>query len=108
MSKSTRGPQHGHDGPFMMHLERVCRLIEMGAEMTIEFNPSSDLPAMLGGIMEHVRLKIHEDGAVSLHADHNTVGYSLTGLTLASYNRLWRCWQNGAPSEARQRAVKWG
>lgn len=107
MSKSIRGPQYGDDGPFLMHLERVCRLIEKGAEFVIEFNPCSDLPALLGEIMEHVKLRIHEDGAVSVRVGPKDIAFNLLGLTLANYKRLWRCWQNGTPTTAQRRRRPW-
>ena len=107
MSKSIRGPQYGDDGPFLMHLERVCRLIEKGAEFVIEFNPCSDLPALLGETMEHVRLRIEEGGDVTVLARGGSEGYRLLGLTLANYKRLWRCGQNGTPTTDQRRRRPW-
>lgn len=108
MNTSMRAPQRGDNGPFLMHLERVCRLIEKGAEFVIEFNPCSDLPALLGETMEHVRLQIHEDGAVSVHAGRKDIAFNLLGLTLSNYKRLWRCWKNGTPTTAQRRRTPWG
>lgn len=108
MNTSMRAPQRGDNGPFLMHLERVCRLIEKGAEFTIEFNPCSDIAPMLGRVMERVWLRIEEGGDVTVLARGGSEGYRLLGLTLANYKRLWRCWQNGTPTQAQARAARWG
>lgn len=108
MNTTKRGPQRDNTAPFLMRLERLCQLIEKGAEVTIEFNPCSDIPAMLGHTMDHVHLRIHEGGDVSVHAKNDTVSFNLLGLTLANYKRLWRCWQNGNPTEAQRRTTPWG
>ena len=107
MNTSMRAPQRGDNGPFLMHLERVCRLIEKGAEFTIEFNPCSDIAPMLGRVMERVRLRIEEGGDVTVLARGGSEGYRLLGLTLANYKRLWRCWQNGMPTTAQRRRRPW-
>ena len=108
MNTSTRSPRRGNDAPFQMHLERVCRLIELGASFTIEFNPCSDIPSLFGEVLQGVRLRIHEDGDVSVHMKGSAIGMKLLGLNLANYKKLWRCWQNGAPSVAQRRATRWG
>ena len=107
MNTSARGPRRGGQGAFMMRLERVCKFIEKGAEVTVEFHPCSDIVPMLGDTMEHVRLRIHEGGDVSVHG-RNDVAFTLLGLTLANYNRLWRCWQNGKPTLPQRRGTRWG
>lgn len=107
MNTSMRAPQRGDNGPFLMHLERVCRLIEKGAEFVIEFNPCSDIAPMLGRVMERVRLRIEEGGDVTVLARGGSEGYRLLGLTLANYKRLWRCWQNGTPTTAQRRSKPW-
>ena len=94
--------------PFQMHLERVCRLIEMGASFTIEFNPFSDLPGLVGDVIQGVKLRIHEDGDVSVHMQGTAIGLKLLGLNLANYKKLWRCWQNGVPPLAQRRKTRWG
>lgn len=104
MSNSTRGQQHRDDGPFVMHLERVCRLIEMGQRFTVEFNPCSDVG---GGITSGIRLSIRDGGEVCMQS-LNGAGFMLFNLNLANYKRVWRCWQNGVPTEAQRRAVRWG
>lgn len=62
MSSSTRGPQRGTNSPFVMHLERVCRLIEMGQRFTVEFNPTSDVAAAGVTIVQDIRIRIREGG----------------------------------------------
>ena len=124
MNMSTRGPLRGNDTPFVMHLERVCRLIEMGQKFTIEFNPCSDIVETMGNMIESAGISILTDGRVStLHTEladlslldgrvciHRPSGYgaAVANLSLANYKRVWRCWQNGAPTDAQRRAVKWG
>ena len=105
MSNSVRGPQRGNGGPFVMHLERVCRLIELGARFAaVEFNPNSDAD---GRMIGNVGLRITDGGGVSLvMIDGSSVG--AFGMTLANYKKLWRCWQNGTPTEAQRGAMRWG
>ena len=92
-----------------MHLERVCRLIDMGARFLVEFNPNSDVgERMIGGqTIGNVGLRITDGGGVSmvLLDSSSTCAF---GMTLANYKRLWRCWQNGVPTEAARRAMRWG
>ena len=108
MSNSIRGPQRSTNGPFIMHLERVCRLIEMGARFgVIEFNPASDLGKVRDTLIKEIGLAIHDGGSVSMIALNGT-GISGFGLTLANYKRVWRIWQNGIPTEDQRRAVRWG
>ena len=108
MNTSTRGPQRGKDSPFIMHLERVCRLIEMGATFTVEFNPCSDIPRLYTDLLKGAKLRIHEDGDVSVHMNGSSIGVRLLGMTLANYKKLWRCWQNGVPVDAQRRSTRWG
>lgn len=107
MNMSTRGPLRGNDTPFVMHLERVCRLIEMGQKFTIEFNPCSDIVETMGNMIESAGISILTDGRVCIHRPSG-YGAAVANLSLANYKRVWRCWQNGAPTDAQRRAVKWG
>lgn len=106
MSNSIRGPQRGQGAPFVMHLERVVRLIEMGQHFTIEFNPNSDVGMVMGDLVFNKGLRIDNGGVVMLTKDDQSF-YAL-GLTLANYKRVWRCWQNGIPTDALRRGMKWG
>lgn len=107
MSNSNQGPQRGAGGPFVMHLERVCRLIEMGQRFTVEINPCSDVGNAAPNVIRELRLMIHAGGEVSMHTlDGSTV--LRFDLTLANYKKVWRCWQNGTPTEAQRRAAPWG
>ena len=104
MNTSTRGPLRGKDLPFVMHLERVCRLIEMGQRFIVEFNPCSDIG---GDVKTGIRLTIRDGGEVCMQ-DATGAGFMLFDLSLANYKRVWRCWQNGVPTEAQRRSLKWG
>jgi hypothetical protein len=108
MSNSTHGPQRGCGEPFVMHLERVVRFIEMGARFeAVEFHPNSDQGQARGAVIRRVGLRIREGGAVNLIALDGTEIYGY-GLSLANYKRTWRIWQNGVPTEAQRRALRWG
>ena len=88
----------------MMHLEKVCRLIEMGQRFVVEFNPCSDIG---GKVWTGMKLTIQDGGNVCMVAP-NGAGFMLFNLNLANYKRLWRCWQNGVPGEGQRRATRWG
>ena len=88
-----------------MHLERVCRLLDMGARFVIEFNPCSDVD--FHGLLRDVKLRINDGGDVSLILGNGATVLAF-GLTLANYKRVWRCWQNGTPSETQRRDTRWG
>ena len=105
MSSSARGPQRRPDGPYVLHLERVCQLVDRGTAVTLELNPASDAAMTTDGILPRVLIDIHEGGDVSLHRLGSGDRVFL-GLTLANYKRRWRCWV-GIPSEAQRRAMKW-
>lgn len=108
MSNSIRGPQRGNNVPFVMHLERVCRLVDMGARFAvIEFNPNSDLGKVRNKLLKEVGLRIREGGDVSMVMLDDSVVTGF-GLRLGNYKRIWRIWQNGEPTEEQRRAVKWG
>lgn len=95
-------------GPFIMHLERVVRLIEMGQRFVVEINPNSDVYDLIGRrMLEGVRLEIADGGRLLVEMA-NGVGVSVLRLTLANYKRVWRCWQNGVPDEDLRRGVSWG
>lgn len=106
MSSSTRGPQSGRGLPFVMHLERVCQLIEMGQTFVVEFNPNSDIAH--GGmlIVRGVRLLIHEGGDITMESMDGLQKIDL-GMSLANYKWLWRCWQNGEPQDVQRKATRW-
>lgn len=107
MRTSIRGPLRGNNAPFVMHLERVCRLIEMGQRFTIEFNPCSNVGKLRGRLIKDMGLHIESGGDIALVTTDgiSTAGF---GLTLANYKSVWRCWQNGEPDEAMRRGLKWG
>lgn len=107
MSSSIRGTQHGKDAPFVMHLERVCRLIEMGQRFTVEFNPTSDVAAAGVTIVQDIRIRIREGGDILMEALNGMQTMDFR-MTLANYKRLWRVWQNGMPTEAQRLALRWG
>lgn len=108
MSNSTRGPQREAGAPFVMHLERVCRLIAMGQRFVVEINPNSDLPEGIAGqVICGVELKIMEGGEMTMTVGDGSLVLHL-GLTLADYKRHWRCWQGGLPTVARRLALRWG
>ena len=102
MSSSIRGLQRGASGPYVLHLERVCQLIDRGTPVTVELHPNSDAI----GLLPRVLIDIHEGGDVSLHRIGSGDRLFL-GLTLANYKRQWRCWV-GEPTEAQRRAMRWG
>lgn len=107
MSNSTHGPLRGQGMPFVMHLERVCRLVEMGQKLMIEFNPCSDVVELMGSMIEGARISILSEGRVCIQRPSGC-GAAVANLSLANYKKVWRCWQNGTPTEAQRRAVKWG
>lgn len=92
-------------GPYVLHLERVCQLIERGNPLTVEFNPCSDLPVVSAGILRRIGAHILDGGEVQLISLNGT-STLLVGLTLANYGQLWRCWA-GEPNEQRRRAARW-
>lgn len=107
MSSSARGPQTPAGGPFVMHLEKVCRLIEMGQTFTVELHPHSDLPAQLRGrLVRRVGIHILDGGQVTLQTMDGQESIFL-GLSLANYKRIWRCWQNGVPTDQARGATAW-
>ena len=107
MNDSRRGPARGDGRPFVMHLEKVCRLIEMGQRFTVEFNPNSDAAAGGMEVIRDVRLSILKGGEVCMQAPSGA-GFALFDLTLATYKRVWRCWQNGLPGVVQRRETRWG
>lgn len=107
MSGGTGGARHGGGAPFVMHLERVCRLIEMGQRFAVEINPCSDCGPAAPNVVRDLEIRIHAGGAVSLMTIHGAP-VMMFNLTLANYRRIWRVWQNGTPTEAQRRAVRWG
>lgn len=107
MSSSIRGTQHGKDAPFVMHLERVCRLIEMGQRFTVEFNPTSDVAAAGVSIVQDIRIRIREGGDILMEALNGMQTLDFR-MTLANYKRVWRIWQNGVPTDAQRRTLRWG
>lgn len=105
---NTKEPRQGPGVPFVMHLERVCRLIDMGAHFgAIEFHPYSDLGDIRGTIVRNVALRICDGGGVSITTPDG-ISISAFGLALSNYKRLWRIWQNGIPTDAQRAMVKWG
>lgn len=95
------------NGPFVMHLERVCQLIARGQTFAVEFHPCSDLPAaMRGKLIRQVRLEILTDGDVALQVG-NADTKLFVGLTLANYKQIWRCWQNGLPGDRLRQGTPW-
>lgn len=106
MSSSIRGPQHGGTGAYVLHLERVCQLIERGNTLTVEINPVSDVAAAMDRPVIRATIDIHEGGDVSLGRPGHNGDRLFLGLTLANYKRVWRCWA-GEPTEAQRRAMRW-
>lgn len=104
MSNSSRGPLSGVGAPFVMHLERVCRLMEMGAAFVVEFNPNCDIGP---GMVRDMRLRVLEGGEVEMETVNGYQTMRLN-LTLSNYRRIWRCWQNGTPTPDQRRAASWG
>lgn len=104
MSNSGRGPLSGVGAPFVMHLERVCRLIDMGAAFVVEFHPNGDNGE---GMISGLKLRILEGGEVALMTMDGTQ-VTCFDLALANYKRVWRCWQNGIPTLEQRRTALWG
>lgn len=107
MRSDSPNAWRGTGAPFVMHLERVCRLIEMGQRFTVEINPCSDAGRAAPNVVRDLEIYIHAGGAVSLMAAPG-VPVMAFDLTLDNYKRVWRVWQNGAPTEAQRRAARWG
>lgn len=106
MSSNSKSTYFNSVIPFIMHLEKVCQLIEMEHPFTIEFNPCSDITDMVDGLIQGVRVHIHENGNLSIHLP-NGIGISTLRLTLSNYKRVWRCWQNGIPTKAQRDKTRW-
>ena len=106
MSSSARGPQCGRGLPFVMHLERVCQLIDMGQTFIVEFNPNSEAASAGATMVRGVRLLIHEGGDITMESEDGSQRIDL-GMTLANYRWFWRCWQNGEPQDVQCKATRW-
>lgn len=105
MSNSTRGQQNRTEGPRVMYLDRVCRLLAEGQRFTVEFHPYSDLYGDMGSrVARNLGLHILDGGQVSILPMNGTAIF--LGASLANYGSLWRCWQ-GEPSEAQRRGTPW-
>lgn len=105
-SHRIKGPQR-NDAPFVMHLERVCRIIDMGAKFgVVEFNPYSDLDKVKGATIKDVGLRILDGGDIAIVLSNESV-VNAFGLKLSNYKSLWRCWQNGVPTDDQRRATQW-
>lgn len=90
-----------------MHLEKVCRLIDMGQTFTVEFHPHGDFPRDLRGrVVKRLGLQLLADGDVALQMIGGGCSMFL-GLKLSNYKPLWRCWQNGTPTDAQRRETGW-
>ena len=87
---NNKESRQGSGMPFVMHLERVCRLIDMGARFgAIEFHPYSDLSRVRGTIVQNVVIRICDGGGVSITTPDG-ISISAFGLALSNYKRLWR------------------
>lgn len=109
MNSSLRGSRagDGREGPFVMHLERLCQLIAMGQTFTVEFHPVSDLPLSLRGkVVKRLGLHILDGGDVAIQLLDDSTSI-MVGLSLANYKALWRVWQAGTPSDALRRGTPW-
>lgn len=106
MNTSLRHPGRGKNAPFIMHLERVCELIERGQTFTVEFHPIFNASGRFRGkVIGRLGLHIMDGGGIALQLmDGTTV---MVGLTLANYGSLWRCWQNGTPGDELRRKAEW-
>lgn len=108
MNTSLRGSRNGgKNGPFLMHLERLCRLISMGQTFTVEFHPVlTGTGELRGKVIRHLGLHIMDggDAAIQLIDKSATI---MVGLTLANYKRAWRVWQNGVPTDEQRRGTEW-
>lgn len=108
MNTSLRGSRNGgKDGPFLMHLERLCRLISMGQTFTVEFHPVlTGTGELRGKVIRHLGLHIMDGGDVAIQLIDKSATI-MVGLTLANYKRAWRVWQNGVPTDEQRRATEW-
>ena len=105
MSNSARGPQRA-DGPRIMYLDNVCRLLAEGQRFTIEFHPYSDLyGSMEGRMLKSMGLHILDGGQVAIIPPNGGASIFM-GASLANYGSLWRCWQ-GTPTDAQRRGTPW-
>jgi len=104
MSAAARYPQG--NSPFVMHLDRVCQLIEKGQTFTVEFHPVFNACGEFRGkIIGRLGLHIMDGGDVALQLMDGTS--IMVGLTLANYGSLWRCWQNGTPYGNQRKSTAW-
>lgn len=115
MANSIHGPQRRPEGPYVAHLEKVCRLLDSFEEprrgprtgFTVEFHPYGDLPGNLRGqVIRGVRLHIMDGGDVSFMLSGSDTGF-FVGLRLSNYGSLWRVWIGGMPGEAARREKRW-
>lgn len=104
MSGQGRRPR---GGPFVMHLDRVCQLIDKGQTFVVEFHPVfNNAGDLRGKIMGGMGLHIMDGGDVALQLMDGTS--IMVGLTLANYEKVWRCWQKGRPDDRQRRETEWG
>ncbi len=107
MANSARGPQRRPEGPYVAHLDKVCRLLEDGQRLTVEFHPYGDLPGDLRDkAIRGMELHIMDGGDVAFRMPGSSNRIFL-GMTLGNYGRLWRVWIGGTPNDAQRRAMRW-
>ena len=108
MKSETIMGRSSHSGhPYILHLERLCQLIEMGQVFNVELHPHADMaPEFQGGLLKHVGLVILAGGDVAVEMMDGQSRLFL-GLTLANYKRRWRVWTNGTPNITLRHNVAW-
>ncbi len=82
-------------------------MIEMGQSFVVESNPHSDVAHSAAARVRKERVRIREGGDVIMETLNGMQTMDF-GMSLANYKRVWRCWQNGVPTEAQRRALRWG
>ena len=106
MNGGNRG-RGGSGRPYILHLERLCQLIERGQRFVVELHPCADLlPEYQGGLLKRVGLAILAGGDVAVDLMDGQSRLFL-GLTLANYKTRWRVWIGGVPADAMRRTTPW-
>ena len=105
MGDSRRAPR-GAGQPYVLHLDRVCQLMERGTPMNVELHRVRGLPATWAGELMHaVRMRVLEGGEVQIEPDGRGVSLRL-GIWLGDYGSVWRVWA-GMPGDVQRIGTKW-
>lgn len=105
MSNSVHAPLRGNNGPYVMHLEQVVRMMDRGADFLVELHPLSDVAeGVRGPLMRRMRIRITDGGGVQFQPMDGG-SHVWPGMRLSDYKARWRCWA-GDPGPRRM-GTRW-